>query len=159
MSDNNINALILTIIQEELTVISNVAKSILSLISFSMSVFEGKNKWGASPLGKSTNKDRTFQTTYKQIMRDYFSGESSAYNEADFESRFCLPQNVLTQSTIVFVESLYLFTKKTRQTNLEFIPYVVLLPVHGIWLMVFLSIFLMNIVGFRNLPCISVLKI
>lgn len=62
-SDNNINALILPIIQEVLTVMSNVAKIIHTLIIFSTSGF-GK-KMSGSPVGKSPNKERNFQTAYE----------------------------------------------------------------------------------------------
>jgi hypothetical protein len=50
--------------------------------------------WGGSKPGKSPNKDRDFDAAYNSLVKDYFSGTSSVYNEVDFERRFRLPRSI-----------------------------------------------------------------
>ena len=49
---------------------------------------------GGSPLGKSPNKDRDFAGAYDRLVKDYFSGTDSVYNEQDFERRFRMPRSI-----------------------------------------------------------------
>ena len=91
---NNNNAFLLPIIQGEINILNNVARSIPELISFSKYVNQEQKKWGGSPPGKKGNKDRNFSSAYERIMQDYFVGENSTYNEQDFDRRFRLPRNV-----------------------------------------------------------------
>jgi hypothetical protein len=50
--------------------------------------------WGGSPPGKAPNKDRDFAGAYKQLVKDYFSGEGSVYDEQDFDRRFRMSRNI-----------------------------------------------------------------
>ena len=52
---------------------------------------------GGSPKGKAPNKSRDFDEAYKRLVRNYFDGENSIYDEADFERRFRLPRAVFNQ--------------------------------------------------------------
>jgi hypothetical protein len=45
-------------------------------------------KQGGSMPGKATNKNRDFEDAYQRLIRDYFSGINSVYDEVDFEQRF-----------------------------------------------------------------------
>jgi hypothetical protein len=53
-----------------------------------------ESTWGGSRPGKSHNKERDFQGAYEQLTRDYFSGDSSIYDEQDFNRRFRMPRSV-----------------------------------------------------------------
>jgi Plant transposon protein len=44
--------------------------------------------------GRAPNKERDFELAYDQVMKDYFSGPESIYNETDFERRFRVPRSV-----------------------------------------------------------------
>jgi hypothetical protein len=46
---------------------------------------EDERQWGGSRKGREQNKDRDFLAAYNQVMKDYFNGRDSEYNEADFE--------------------------------------------------------------------------
>ena len=41
---------------------------------------------------RSANKERDFQEAYNRMVRFYFSGRESVYNERDFERRFRVPR-------------------------------------------------------------------
>jgi Plant transposon protein len=43
---------------------------------------------------KAPNKSRDFQAANDQVVKDYFSGMDSIYNERDFERRFRVPRSV-----------------------------------------------------------------
>jgi Plant transposon protein len=43
---------------------------------------------------KAANKDRDFKAANDQVIKDYFSGPDSIYNERDFERRFRVPRSV-----------------------------------------------------------------
>lgn len=43
-------------------------------------------------LAKAANKERDFKAANEQVMKDYFSGPDSIYNERDFERRFRVPR-------------------------------------------------------------------
>jgi hypothetical protein len=45
-----------------------------------------------SRVGRAPNKNRDFVAAYTQLVKDYFSGSTSTYNEADFERRFRMPR-------------------------------------------------------------------
>ena len=51
-------------------------------------------QWGGSSVGKAPNKQRDFAGAYDRLMRQYFSGDESVYNESDFEKRFRMPRHV-----------------------------------------------------------------
>ena len=52
---------------------------------------------GGSPAyGKAPNKERGFDEAYDRLVRDYFSGPESTYDETDFERRFRMPRSVFT---------------------------------------------------------------
>ena len=48
--------------------------------------------WGGSHPGKLPNKNRNFAVAYDCLVRDYFSGMDSVYDEQDFERRFRMPR-------------------------------------------------------------------
>ena len=52
---------------------------------------------GGLPKGKAPNKSRDFDEAYKRLVRNYFDGENSIYEMADFERRFRLPRAVFNQ--------------------------------------------------------------
>jgi len=59
---------------------------------------EEENKtWGGSTKGKSPNKPRDFQGAYERIVRAYFSGRDSLYDESDFERRFRVSRSIFTR--------------------------------------------------------------
>jgi Plant transposon protein len=43
---------------------------------------------------KAPNKDRDFKAANEQVLKDYFRGPDSIYNERDFERRFRVPRTV-----------------------------------------------------------------
>jgi len=50
--------------------------------------------WGGSLPGKAPNKARNFLAAKQKLVRQYFSGEASVYDEHDFERRFRMPRSV-----------------------------------------------------------------
>jgi hypothetical protein len=55
---------------------------------------EGR-KWGeGSLIGKAGNKPRDFNGAYERLLKNYFIGTESTYNESDFERRFRMPRVV-----------------------------------------------------------------
>jgi Plant transposon protein len=50
--------------------------------------------WGGSKTGKAPNKDRNFQEYYERMVKNYFSGVHSVYDEGDFERRHRVPRPV-----------------------------------------------------------------
>ena len=63
-------------------------------------MFESDNedsKWGGSRPGKAPNKKRDFEGAYNRLVRQYFSGAQSTYDETDFERRFRVPRQVFTR--------------------------------------------------------------
>jgi hypothetical protein len=44
--------------------------------------------------GKAPNKDRDFREAYDRVVKDYFSGVDSIYNESDFERRFRVTRSI-----------------------------------------------------------------
>ena len=53
---------------------------------------EEENKWGGSRKGRTPNKERDFAEAYARLVKDYFNGSASVYNESDFERRFRMPR-------------------------------------------------------------------
>jgi hypothetical protein len=52
-------------------------------------------KWGEGFLiGKAANKPRDFNGAYERLLKNYFIGTASTYNESDFERRFRMPRAV-----------------------------------------------------------------
>ena len=49
-----------------------------------------QRKWGGSYPGRAPNKPRDFLGGYERVVKDYFSGEDSVYDEIDFERRWVL---------------------------------------------------------------------
>ena len=46
--------------------------------------------------GRAPNKKRDFAGAYTKLVKDYFSGAESVYNEADFERRFRMSRDMFT---------------------------------------------------------------
>ena len=55
---------------------------------------DGERPWGGSVPGKAPNKARNFQLAKATLMRQYFNGEDSIFDEFDFERRFRMPRAV-----------------------------------------------------------------
>jgi hypothetical protein len=53
--------------------------------------------WGGSRAGRSNNIPRDFEEAYQRLIKQYFSGEESLYNEASFERRFGVPRVVFNR--------------------------------------------------------------
>ena len=51
--------------------------------------------WGGSPKGRARNIPRDFGGAYAMLMKHYFSGEQSVYNEVQFERRFGMPRGIV----------------------------------------------------------------
>ena len=49
---------------------------------------EDTPKHGGSAVGRAPNKARDFAGAHARLMKDYFNGSDSVYDEADFERRF-----------------------------------------------------------------------
>lgn len=56
-----------------------------------------RRPWGGSRDGRSPNKDRDFQGAYEKVVRDYFNGRDSLYDENDFERRFRVSRSIFTR--------------------------------------------------------------
>ena len=52
-------------------------------------------KWGGSPKGKAPNIKRDFAGSAETIIKQYFSGADSVYDEPSFERRFGAPRQVV----------------------------------------------------------------
>lgn len=57
-------------------------------VMMSSSDEEEGGSWGGARKGKAPNKERDFALAYSQLVKDYFNGRDSVYNEVDFERRF-----------------------------------------------------------------------
>ena len=55
---------------------------------------DNDKRWGGSKVGKKGNKKRNFDAANQKLIKHYFSGDSSTYNEIDFERRFGVPRQV-----------------------------------------------------------------
>jgi len=53
-----------------------------------------ERQWGGSIPGKAPNKARNFAQAKETLIRQYFSGEASTFDEKDFERRFRMPRVV-----------------------------------------------------------------
>jgi hypothetical protein len=53
---------------------------------------EDTPKHGGSAVGRAPNKARDFAGAHARLMKDYFNGSDSVYDEADFERRFRVPR-------------------------------------------------------------------
>jgi len=53
--------------------------------------------WGGSLPGKAGNKSRNFQEAKQRLMRMYFNGAESTYDEHDFERRFRMSREVFAK--------------------------------------------------------------
>jgi hypothetical protein len=51
-------------------------------------------KWGGSRPGRLPNINRDFSGAYRTLIKHYFSGPDSLYNEQQFEDRFRMPRSV-----------------------------------------------------------------
>jgi hypothetical protein len=56
---------------------------------------ESSCKWGGSRPGRSPNIKRDFAGANEMIIRHYFSGEDSLYDEGTFEKRYTCPRHVI----------------------------------------------------------------
>ena len=56
---------------------------------------DSTSKWGGSRPGRSPNIKRDFYGANATLIRQYFSGEESLYNEESFERRFGSPRHII----------------------------------------------------------------
>ena len=56
-----------------------------------------EGKWGGSLPGKAPNKPRNFELARTTLIRQYFNGENSTFDETDFERRFRMPRSVFVK--------------------------------------------------------------
>ena len=52
------------------------------------------SKWGGSRKGKAANKKRDFQGAFNKLVRQYFCGRESVYDEKDFSRRFRVSRDI-----------------------------------------------------------------
>jgi hypothetical protein len=65
-------------------------------------------KHGGSTVGRAPNKARDFAGAHARLMKDYFNGTDSVYDEADFERRFRVPRivfNLIYETLIIGQEN------------------------------------------------------
>jgi len=67
---------------------------LFDLLSSSDEEAEELPKHGGSKEGRAKNIDRDFPAAYAKVVKDYFSGPASTYNERQFEQRFRTPRAV-----------------------------------------------------------------
>jgi hypothetical protein len=85
---------------------------------------ENVPKWGGSRPGKSPNKKRDFKGAHENLVKHYFSGTDSVYNEVDFERRFRMPRVIFYRiydklvNKEPFVQKYDLISKKPTITPL-----------------------------------------
>jgi len=72
---------------------SQATGAMLSVDSSSDSSDE-QSSWGGSKKGRAANKARNFHQAKERLMRQYFSGVDSVYDEVEFERRFRMPRSV-----------------------------------------------------------------
>jgi len=56
-----------------------------------------ERQWGGSLPGKAPNKTRNFELAKETLIRQYFSGDQSTFDEEDFERRFRMPRSVFVK--------------------------------------------------------------
>jgi len=56
-----------------------------------------QSEWGGSKKGKAPNKKRDFQGAYDKLVRQYFSGRDSIYDDNDFCRRFRMSRNIFSR--------------------------------------------------------------
>jgi len=72
-------------------------KAIAAVVHAILSRDDEEANWGGSRPGKAPNKDREFEVAYERLVKDYFSGEASKYDENDFERRFRVNETVFNR--------------------------------------------------------------
>jgi Plant transposon protein len=72
----------------------SVVSTVAQLIVNEAELVAAVPKWGGSSAGKSPNKERDFDGAYISVVKDYFSGIESIYNEVDFERRFRVTHSI-----------------------------------------------------------------
>ena len=58
---------------------------------------EEKRKHGGSVRGKAPNKKRDFEGAYDRLVKNYFNGTESIYDEKQFARRFRMPREVFNR--------------------------------------------------------------
>lgn len=70
---------------------------LVELFSSSDKEEEEVPKWGGSYQGRSKNKERDHAGAYATVIRHYFSGPDSKYDEKDFQRRFRVPRAIFNR--------------------------------------------------------------
>jgi Plant transposon protein len=73
---------------------ANIVSNFALLIVSKSKVWVEAPKTGGSLSGKAPNKDRDFREAYDCVVKDYFSGVDSIYNELDFVRHFCVTRPI-----------------------------------------------------------------
>jgi len=63
-----------------------------------------RRQHGGSILGRAPNKARDFAGAHARLMKDYFNGSDSVYDEVDFERRFRVPRamfNLIYETLVI----------------------------------------------------------
>ena len=78
----------MAVVEDEIADDEAVALIIEDLLTSS----DEEEKTGGSLPGRAPNKERDFIGAHAKLMRDYFAGPNSIYDEGDFERRFQMPR-------------------------------------------------------------------
>jgi hypothetical protein len=70
---------------------------LMELLSSSEEEDEDDKQWGGSRKGRAPNNERDFPAVCAKLIKDYFNGTASVYNESDFERRLWMPRAVFNQ--------------------------------------------------------------
>ena len=73
-----------------------VLEALIEELASSSDEEEDKRPWGGSKKGKAPNKNRDFASAYAKLVKDYFNGADSIYDERDFELRYRMPRSVFS---------------------------------------------------------------
>ena len=73
--------------------------------------------WGGSKKGKACNVDRDFAGVAETLIKQYFSGQQSVYNEESFERRFGGPRPVIMRvfNTVKGIDPFILKTNRATR--------------------------------------------
>jgi hypothetical protein len=94
LSSDDDDDLILAVCDAAVATATASATMINNIIAYQPMIYDQDPKWGGSYKGKRGNKKRGFDNAHKSVVRDYFSGKDSVYDEKTFETRFRVPRKI-----------------------------------------------------------------
>ena len=86
LSSDDDDDMILAVCDAAVATATASATMINNIIAYQPMIYDQDPKWGGSYKGKRGNKKRDFDNAYKSVVRDYFSGRDSVYDEKNFET-------------------------------------------------------------------------